>query len=65
MTDKAGRPANELDDDQFAVRVLVTGSQAEELLRRGLDFGGLTRLEKGHIWYPRSAPLRAELHLTQ
>src|SRR5262245_37522523 len=31
--------------------------------RRGLDFGGLTRLEKGHNRYPRSAPLRAELHL--
>src|SRR5215467_4865297 len=31
-------------------------------LRRGLDFGGLTRLQKAHGWYPRSAPVRAELH---
>src|SRR6266568_4552441 len=41
MTDeKVGRSDDERDDDKFAVRVKVTGGQAEKLLRRGgLDFG--------------------------
>ena len=41
---KASRPGDELDDDQFAVRVTVTRAQAEELLRRDdLDFGDHSR----------------------
>src|SRR5919106_1816965 len=43
--------ANEFADFPFHFRI-----------RRRVDFGGLTRLEKAHDWYPRSAPLRAELH---
>jgi len=41
MTDDSEqRGDNERNDDQFAVRVKVTPSQADELLaRRGLDFG--------------------------
>src|SRR5215467_10533766 len=71
-------PLQELVDvvgDQFAVALRLAPNAhdvaADEFadfpfhfrFRRGVDFGGLTRLEKGHSWYPRSAPLRAELHL--
>jgi hypothetical protein len=42
---RAKPPADEGDDDQFAVRVRVTRDQADDLLRRGeFDFGDHPRI---------------------